>query len=327
MGNFTQIQNEYNQRVNPLINKYVNQCSLSNTQPNIQNIDQIKYNEALKMRQDKLADLVAHTNRNTICYFSAWLQGNLASPNQEVQIYDNDMNGFMNAISGMDKKKGLDLILHTPGGNISATESIVNYLKKIFNNNIRVIVPHLAMSAGTMIATASKEIILGKESSLGPVDPQFRNVPAQGVLEEFDRAINDAVHSPNKSLIWKEIISQYRPTFVGDCQKAVELSESLVREWLACGMFKGRKNKDLIVDKIISELLSHNSSKTHDRHFNFEKCKKIGLKVVALEDDPILQDKVLSVYHSYLLSVYALPTVVKLIEGNNGSTFVINGKR
>lgn len=68
----------------------------------------------------------------------------------------------MNAIQGMDYGLGLDIILQTPGWSVTATESIVTYLKKIFNNDIRVIVPHLAMSAGTMIACTSKEIVMGK---------------------------------------------------------------------------------------------------------------------------------------------------------------------
>ena len=59
------------------------------------------------------------------------------------------------------------------------------------NKNIRVIVPHMAMSAGTMIACSAKEIIMGKESSLGPIDPQYRNVPAEGVIDEFNRAVKE----------------------------------------------------------------------------------------------------------------------------------------
>ena len=59
---------------------------------------------------------------------------------------------------------------------------------------------------------------MGKESSLGPIDPQYHNVPAQGVLKEFERAMNETMMAPNKSLIWKEIIQQYRPSFVGECK-------------------------------------------------------------------------------------------------------------
>ena len=67
-------------------------------------------------------------------------------------IDDNDKNALMQVVHRLDKSKGLDLILHTPGGQIAATESIVTYLKSIFGNDIRAFIPQLAMSAGTMIA-------------------------------------------------------------------------------------------------------------------------------------------------------------------------------
>ena len=77
----------------------------------------------------------------------------------------------MTCIHGMDCSKGLDLVLHTTGGSPAAAEAIVNYLRAKFGNDIRVIVPQLAMSAGTMIACSAKQIIMGKQSSLGPIDP------------------------------------------------------------------------------------------------------------------------------------------------------------
>lgn len=251
MGNYTQIEEEYNNKVNFEVNNYINNQKKTNQSIDQNQIIIIQQRTLRQMRFDKMHDLFNKTNRNVICYYSAWLQGNIASPNPEVMIYDNDMNGFMNAVSQLDKSKGLDLILHTPGGVTTATESIVNYLRKIFNYDIRVIVPHMAMSAGTMIACASKEIVLGKESSLGPVDPQYHNVPAQGVLKEFERAVNETVSVPNKSLIWKEIVSQYRPTFVNECQNVVDLSEELVKEWLETGMFKYSKNKKIKSIKLL----------------------------------------------------------------------------
>ena len=60
---------------------------------------------------------------------------------------------------------------------------------------------------------------------------------------------------------------------------------------------------------------------------NYEDCKKIGLKVVKLESDSTLQDAVLSVHHSYVLSSYILPGALKFIENSQGQTFVISGKK
>lgn len=138
------------------------------------------------VRRRYLEKLFRYTGRNTIAYYS----GFLSKPGiQLLGINDEDMNGFMMAVHRLDKAKGLDLFLHTPGGSIATTESLVNYLHLMFNKDMRVIVPQIAMSAGTMIACSSREIILGKQSSLGPIDPQLRDLPAQGVLNEFKKAL------------------------------------------------------------------------------------------------------------------------------------------
>lgn len=325
MGNFTEIENIFNNRVTPKINNLLQNIPQNALQFQNNEVNNIINTELSNMRFGFMKDISTITNRNVICYISAWLQG--VSANTDYSITDNDINGLMNAVAGLDRSKGLDLILHTPGGVITATESIVKYLRLMFHNNIRVIVPHMAMSAGTMIACACKEIIMGKESSLGPIDPQYRNAPAQGILKEFKQAITETQVNPNVSLIWKEIIQQYRPAFIGECQNIVDLSYTLVKDWLLSCMFKRLKNKEQIVSKILDELASHDNSKVHDRHYNINDCRNIGLKVVPLEKNQLLQDKVLSLYHSYILTIYRMPTTLKFIESQNGQTFIITGKR
>ncbi|ETR66819.1 MAG: periplasmic serine protease (ClpP class) [Candidatus Magnetoglobus multicellularis str. Araruama] len=140
------------------------------------------------IRHKYLKRLHNKTKRNIICYYSGWLQ----NPNvRGIEISDVDKNGFMNAIHGLNRSKGLDIILHTPGGEVAATESIVDYIRQMFGTDVRAIVPQLSMSAGTMIACSCKSIVLGTHSNLGPVDPQFGGIPAQGVVEEFRRAIEE----------------------------------------------------------------------------------------------------------------------------------------
>lgn len=319
MGNYTQIANEYAILIQAKLQ------GIANIPQNQQIINDTISSTLMELRKSKMKQIYDITNRNIICYFSAWLQASKGNP--EFSINDNDMNGIMNAVSGLDKKKGLDLILHTPGGVVTATESIVNYLRKIFDCDIRVIVPHMAMSAGTMIACASKEIIMGKESSLGPIDPQYRGVPAQGVLLEFERAIKETQQDPSRALIWREIIQQYRPTFIGECDNAVSLAHELVGGWLKTCMFKRSKKRDTIVEKLLEELASHSASKVHDRHYDYVKCKELGLKVVALEKNQDLQDAVLSLYHAYICSIYKLPNTIKFIENHEGQAFIINGQR
>lgn len=66
--------------------------------------------------------LSKYTERNVIAYYSGFMQFPSA---RQISIEDEDKNAFMQMVYGMDRSKGLDLILHTPGGDIAATESLV----------------------------------------------------------------------------------------------------------------------------------------------------------------------------------------------------------
>jgi len=192
------------------------------------------------VRRKYLNKLSEHTGRNTIAYYSSWLGSAKLVPAH--LINDDDKNGFITTIHGMDLSNGLDLILHTPGGDIAAVESLVDYLRRMFGCNIRAIVPQLAMSAGTMMACSCETIIMGKQSNLGPIDPQINGIPAKGVIAEFKKATEEIKKDPASIPLWQSIIGKYHPTFLGSCQKAVKWSEEIMKEWLKTGMLKDEDN-------------------------------------------------------------------------------------
>ncbi len=270
------------------------------------------------VRRKYLGLLSERTGRNTIIYYSGWLQKNNSLA---LQVNDADKNGFMTVIHKLDRSKGLDLVLHTPGGETAATESIVDYLKSMFDNDIRAIVPQLAMSAGTMIACATKEIIMGFQSSLGPIDPQFRGIPAHGIVEEFQRAFLEIKADQTKMAVWQPILNKYNPTLIGECEKAIEWSEQMVEQWLSENMLKGVRGKTEKIKKIIEELGDHAVNKSHSRHLSMAKCKEIGLRIRNLEDDPVLQDLVLSVHHSCIHTL-STTNAFKIIENHEGIAFI-----
>lgn len=284
-------------------------------------IQECEYKDSLDyVRRKYLKQLHQKTARNVIAYYSGWLQKPGIS---NTSINDDDKNGLMAVVHGLNRDQGLDIILHTPGGEIAATESIVDYLRKMFGNDIRAIVPQLAMSAGTMISCACKEIIMGKQSSLGPIDPQFGGIPAQGVIEEFKRAIEETKKDPDSIPIWQTVINKYHPTFIGECEKAITLSEHLVKSWLVSGMFENRENAEEIASRIVSELNNHKNTKTHERHIPIEECQRIGLRVIPLENDQEFQDIVLTIHHAYMHS-FANSTSIKIIENHDGKAMVIH---
>lgn len=271
------------------------------------------------LRKKYLKELSDYTTRNVIAYYSSWLTKKAVD---NLDINDMDMNGFMNAMKGTDCSKGLDLILHTPGGDPVATEAIVSYLRNKFNKDIRVIVPQLAMSAGTMMACAAKEIIMGKHSSLGPIDPQFNQIPAYNIKMEFEEAMLDLQKNPQNAQYWAIKLQQYPAAFLKTAIDAIELSGKLAEEWLGTCMFdKSNESDQAMIKAIVNILNEHDDSKAHGRHFDIEFCKTIGLKIVPLENDPNLQDLVLSVHHIFVHTLASTPAV-KIIENQNGKSMI-----
>lgn len=271
------------------------------------------------VRRKYLKKVSEITDRNVIAYYSGWLQ----KPNSpDTAVNDKDKSGFMLTINKLIKQKGLDLILHTPGGDIAATESLVDYLYSVFSNDIRVIVPQISMSAGTMIALSAKVILMGKHSNLGPIDPQMGGLACQAVIDEFEQAKKDIKQNPHSASLWQVIISKYHPTFLGACKQAIEWSEIMVSKWLSNNMCKG-DNDDKRVAKIMKTFADHKKQKSHARHISKKVCEEVGLNIISLEDNQDLQDAVLTTHHAFM-HTFTNTNTVKIIENHNGIAYIEN---
>lgn len=275
-----------------------------------------------ELRQQYLKQLYECTGRNIITYYSAWLQQDKEG---NIDINDSDLTGFMNAVKGMDVTKGLDLILHTPGGIPTAAEGIVQYLHTKFGNNIRVIVPHMAMSAGTMIACASREIIMGAHSFLGPIDPQYEGVPAYNIIKEFDDARKELENKPEALGYWKLRLGKYTKAYYYTVKDAIALSGVLVEQWLKKYMFE--KEEEAIAKEKTEHILDilNSNNKSHARHFNYDLCNQMGLNVERLESNQKLQESVLSLHHSYTITFEAT-SANKIIENQAGARYISHMK-
>ncbi|MDX2119835.1 MAG: serine protease [Gemmatimonadota bacterium] len=281
-------------------------------------------------RRKYLTALSAHTGRNTILYATKWTQAGGVDPGL-VSISLADVQGLMEVVHGLDGRRGLDLVLHSPGGSPDAAEAVVHYLRSKFDD-IRVIVPQAAMSAATMLACAANRIIMGKHSSLGPIDPQFllpvpngmtMAHPAQAILDQFDLA-KEECKDPALLGAWIPILPQYGPSLLIQCYNALDLAEELVAEWLRTWMLAplGAKTARRKAKAIATWLSDHTSFKSHGRPIHRDLAKAKGLVVDDLEHDQVLQDLVLTVFHATTHTFGATPAA-KIVENHLGRAFVL----
>ena len=276
------------------------------------------------LRRDYLKHLhEVRKGRNIIIYYSGWLQKPFLVPNTQVNVgvHDGDKSGFMSAIKGMDTSKGLDLILHTPGGDMAATEALVDYLRAKFKTDICAFIPQLAMSAGTMIACACKEIWMGKQSSLGPTDPQVNGLPATAIIEEFERAAAEIKADNSRALLWQPILNKLQPSTLTQCADVIEWSKELVRTWLATGMMANKTNPVAAAEKAVRDLNDKSKNHSHGRHLSADAAKSYGLNIKRLESDQELQDAVLTLHHACTITLEAT-MAYKIIENHKGVAFI-----
>jgi ClpP class serine protease len=93
-----------------------------------------------------------------------------------------DSQSVLQAIRETPAKKSIEIILHTPGGLVLAASQIARALSD-HDGRIIAVVPHYAMSGGTLIALAADEILIDRHAALGPVDPQLGQYAARSLVD------------------------------------------------------------------------------------------------------------------------------------------------
>ena len=172
-----------------------------------------------------------------------------------------DSEAVIRAIRQTPPDKPIALVLHTPGGLVLAATQIAYALKRHKAKKV-VIVPHYAMSGGTLIALAADEIWMDPNAVLGPLDPQltFQNtgtLPAPSIVKVANMKGKEA---SDQTLIMADIAEK--------AMKGVE--ETIV---------------NILKDKM-GEEKAHQIAKTlvegrwtHDYPITLEKAKELGLNV------------------------------------------------
>ncbi len=273
------------------------------------------------LRRKYLGLLSQQTERATILYYSGFQQNPGAAP-IALSVTPADMNGFMLTCSGLEGP-ALDLFLHSPGGDPDAVEQICCYLRTRFDH-IRAVVPLNAMSAATMMALSADEILMGAHSQLGPIDPQMtigmpegpRTYSAQAIKDQFALAIEDC-KDPAKLNAWIPILRSFAPGLLAACDHASERARNIVADALREYMFKGEASAEEKAHAAAEWFGDAARFLSHGHPVRREAAREQGIVIKDLEDQPELQDAVLSVHHATIITL-ANWGLAKLVENNNG---------
>jgi ClpP class serine protease len=164
------------------------------------------------------------------------------------------------ALKSAPETQPVEIVLHTLGGWSIAAEMIANAIKNR-KGTTKAFVPYIAMSAGTMIALACKEIHLGKDASLGPIDTQIHGYPARSY----------------RRLKEEKSAASMREEFLLVSYAAEKIEEDELKK--ACELLNDehRKQDGAIVCRVAHELAG--KGREHDELIGFRAAKAMGINV------------------------------------------------
>jgi hypothetical protein len=271
------------------------------------------------VRRKYLKHLADLTGRNTVIYYTDWMSGQASGNTTSIVL--EDLTGLMECFHGL-QGEAVDLILHSPGGEVTAAASLVQYTRKKFTD-VRVIVPQAAMSAATMWSLSANCIVMGKHSQLGPIDPQLplgqNMVPAAALIRQFETAKRECVKDPRVLSVWLPTLQQYYPGLLEICTEAIKLGRNLVTKWLTEYMFSGQENAATHGEEVARYFSDEHG--VHSLGIDRDAAKAKQLEITDLESCDDFQDAVLSVHHAAMHTLSMSPAV-KIVENHVARTYV-----
>jgi hypothetical protein len=241
-----------------------------------------------------------------------------APPQAPVSVLYADLLPITDQLSDLSGDR-IDLILETGGGSGEVAEDIVDLLHKKYDE-VGVIVPGTAKSAGTLMVMAANEILMAPASSLGPIDAQIqwqgKQFSADALLEGLEAIKKEVTDQGTLNPAYIPILQGISPGEVQNAENALEFARKLVTDWLARYKFKNweqhastgkevtdaeRKKRAREVAKV---LCNHSKWLTHGRSIKIEQLEEMRLLITNYEEQPDLADAIRR-YHTLLQMTFS----------------------
>jgi hypothetical protein len=205
-------------------------------------------------------------------------------------IVSNDcIDLFVDLLDKIGPTKKISLLLHTNGGQTLAAWRIVNLLRT-FCDELEVLIPMKALSAGTLIAIGANRLVMTKQAALGPIDPSVNNplnpqinignqlaripVSVENVLGYLNAAKDELGIKSEQALtsILLGLSNQVHPLVLGEIFR----TRAQIR-YLARQLIGGQVTDEVKIKKIIDFLCADSGS--HDYTINRREARNLGFNV------------------------------------------------
>jgi ClpP class serine protease len=262
-------------------------------------------------RQGIIKNLEEKTKRCLICYVAG----------VQAPIDRDDTVGFVDLLHNVGDGQDLDLLLHTPGGDIDAAEKLISMVRnKVGTAQLRVIVPDFAKSAGTLMVLGADCVVMSDTSELGPIDPQIirgdgrgnlMQHPVQSYLDAYEEHSKTLKKDPS-NVAAQVMLSKLDPETVKLFESVRARARKFAEDQLKRGMFRGNAGN---WSQAASALIDTKRWQSHGQMISWEDAQdaEIGLTVQYLSPS---SDEWQMFWQLYCLQRLAIADRQKLFESN-----------
>ena len=280
-----------------------------------------------RVRRAKLAQMQQYTGNSVIVHASACTVPSKVLPVQAVMIDFADIKAFETVTEQLPPGP-LDVILHTPGGISEAIEGIASVIRPKFNP-VRFIVPHIAKSAGTMLALLGNEVILHPNGELGPIDPQMiignMVASADAIISQFQQIKDEIIGNPSRNIpadpqkiaLWGPILATMGPALLVQCENARQFGKQLVINFLNQYMFAGDPMAQAKAQGAADVLSDYSHWLSHGAKVDLPTLQRLNVHAASLANDTQLLELVNEIWAAYDFTLSNTP-VIRITENHLG---------
>lgn len=250
---------------------------------------------AARYQRQEIIRAIEADNPKLLCYVAG-----LKSP-----VCRTDTLGFVDMLHNITPGEPIDLLLHTPGGDVDAAEKLITLLRNTVGEDgqLRVIVPDFAKSAGTLMALGANSIVMSDSSELGPIDPQVTlkdgngNDISHSVLTYLNAysATEEQLRKTPDDVPTRIMFEKFDPTVVRKFTSVRDRAKAFAENLL--------KRRGANFSKIANDLMDISAYPSHGQMIGWEAAQNMGLDVTYMAPTDALWRKYWTLYCHLRLAI------------------------
>ena len=243
---------------------------------------------------------------------------------------------FARHLEKIGRQKTISLFLYTRGGDMITPIRLIKLMRS-YADEIEMIIPYRAHSAGTLISIGADKIVMGRLGELSPVDPStghpFNPENPLNQKQKMEISVEDlnsyfllakekaGVTDEQMVNVFEDLTAKIHPLSLGNAYRATRMAKQITEKLLLMHFDKtdDKEKIDSIVKEITGDICIHGYPITRD------EADSLGLNMV--EPDSELEKTMWELYENYAekMELKKKFDPVAILGGQEMATFKYSG--